>query len=205
MALADLSLYEDSSFINRVKINNVQSIRVNGTGLGDLNVRIYNFAERRFMETIKLEKFGTRDYLYNYRPSIVFRGHKVYCLQREATKTLIEVDVHKPDVLIRRDMPMLPETAVLTGLNDSFVFGLTQNRQAWCYNLTTASLAMYPCEFNEYVLDVKWHCGLLVVYVSYRVLFVDPKAEGQDFKVVATFAADPLGNCEFQTLLVRVD
>jgi hypothetical protein len=165
---------------------------------GVLKIQIYNLEEKRVMCDIKLEAFATRNYFYTRKPSIVFKGEKIYCLQSEPSKTLIEIDINNPTVRTTRDMSIVPEGALLTGINKAFAFGVTQNKQAWCYNIATSTLATYSCYNHAYVVDATWYCGFFMVFESYELVFLDPYSEGETLKVVARFLADPIQNCQFR-------
>lgn len=165
---------------------------------GVLKIQIYNLEDKRVMCDIKVEEFATRNYLYAQKPSLVFKGEKIYYVSCHSRKTLTEIDINNPTVRTTRDMSILPEDALLTGINASFAFGVIQNRQAWCYNFATSTLATYSCDTLVYVVDATWYCGFFMVFESHALVFFDPYSEGETLKVVTRFVADPIQLCQFR-------
>jgi hypothetical protein len=138
---------------------------------GVLKIQIYNLEDKRVMCDIKVEEFATRNYLYAQKPSIVFKGEKIYYVSCHSRKTLTEIDINNPTVRTTRGMSILPEDALLTGINASFAFGVIQHRQAWCYNFATSTLATYSCDTLVYVVDATWYCGFFMVFESHALVF----------------------------------
>ncbi len=167
----------------------------------DLKIAIYDLENRKYRCEIKLDKFATRAYYYLMKSCVVFTGDKIYALQHETTKKLIEIDINKPHEHKESDMSSVPDKAVLTGVTESFVFGTATTTHVWCYNKNTKTVATYHCPNDVNVFDVKWYCGTLMAFQSYAIVFLDPYSSGPELQVIATLATDKIGNV--QSRIVR--
>lgn len=169
----------------------------------DLKIAIYDLENRKYRCEIKLDKFATRAYLYLMKSSVVFNGDKIYALQNESRKKLIEVDINKPHEHTEIDMSAVPDKAVLTGVTESFAFGTATTTQVWSYNKNTKTVATYRCPNDMNVFDVKWYYGTLMAFESYAIVFLDPYSRGPELQVIATLVTDRIGNAQSRIVRTR--